>query len=226
MALQLYTHPLSSYCHKVLIALYELGLPFEAKLLNPGNPSEREAFLQLWPTGKIPLLVDDGQVVPETSVMIEYLQLHHAPAAQLLPSDPALCLQARLWDRLSDSYVMTPVQAIVAQQLREPEARDAQAVASAKATLTMAYGMMEQRLADGREWIAGPLFSIADCAATPALFYASTLVPFEDSQTHLRAWFERLVTRPSVQRVLEDATPWFQYYPFKEAIPARFMAKT
>jgi glutathione S-transferase len=223
MALQLYSHPLSSYCHKVLIALYELGTPFDNKMVNPGDPAEREAFLRFWPTGKIPLLIDGGHVVPETSVMIEYVQRRHAPAMQLLPSDPEICLEVRLWDRLFDNYVMTPVQAIVGQQLREAAARDPQATSGAKATLAAAYGMIERHLGDGREWIAGKNFSAADCAATPSLFYASTLVPFDDDQQHLKVYFERLVARPSAQRVLEEARPWFKYYPFSEAIPARFM---
>jgi glutathione S-transferase len=223
MALQLYSHPLSSYCHKVLIALYESGTSFENKLINPGSQTEREAFLRLWPTGKIPLLVDDGHVVPETTIMIEHIQRRHAPAVQLLPSDPDMRLEVRLWDRLFDNYVMTPVQAIVAQQLREASARDPLAAADARTTLTMAYGMIEQHLRDGREWIAGSNFSAADCAATPSLFYASTLVPFADNQQHLKAYFERLVARPSARRVLEEARPWFKYYPFSEAIPARFM---
>src|SRR5688500_2283558 len=118
MALQLISHPLSSYCHKVLIAMYELGLAFENKLINLGDQGERAAFLQLWPTGKIPLLLDDGHVVPETTIMIEHLQLRHAPAAQLFPSDADMCLEVRLWDRLFDNYVMAPMQAVVAQQLR------------------------------------------------------------------------------------------------------------
>lgn len=223
MSLQLHFHPLSSYCHKVLIALHELGLPFEGMLHNPGDPQQQEAFLRLWPTGKIPLLIDDGQVVPETSVMIEHLQLRHAPAAQLLPASPVACLEARLWDRLSDNYVMSPMQAIVGQQLREPAARDEQAVVSARATLAMVYTMLQERLADGRPWLAGSGFTIADCAAAPALFYASTLVPFESSQPQLQGYFERLVARPSVKRVLEEARPWFQYYPFRENIAARFL---
>jgi glutathione S-transferase len=224
MALQLYSHPLSSYCHKVLIALYELGVPFDNKQVNPGDTAEREALLRLWPTGKIPLLVDDDRVVPETSVMIEYVQRRHAPAMQLVPADPETCFEVRLWDRLFDNYVMTPVQAIVGQQLREAAARDPQSISSAKATLAMAYGMIERQLADSREWIAGKNFSAADCAATPSLFYAATLVPFDESQQHLNAYFERLVARPSAKRVLEEARPWFKYYPFSEAIPARFMS--
>lgn len=223
MSLQLLSHPLSSYCHKVLIALYEMGLPFEAKMVNFGDQAERTAFTKLWPTSKIPLLVDNGKPVPETSVMIEYLQQRHAPEAQLLPRDATTCLEARLWDRLFDNYVMTPVQSIVGQQLREEAARDPVATSSSKTNLAMAYGMIEQHFADGREWAAGNNFSIAECAAAPSLFYASTLVPFGDDQKHLDAYFERLVARASVKRVLDEAKPWFQYYPFQSAIPNRFL---
>lgn len=224
MSLQLHLHPLSSYCHKVLIALYELELPFEPVMMNPGDPAAREAFLQLWPTGKIPLLVDEGKAVPETSIMIEYLQHRHAPDAQLLPVEWQACLEVRLWDRLSDQYVMTPVQSVVGQLLREPAQRDALADASARNTLTMAYDMIERHLRDNRPWCAGQLFTMADCAMAPALFYAHTIVPFADGQMHLKAYFERLVSRTSVARVLDEAKPWLKYYPLYAAVPARFRA--
>jgi glutathione S-transferase len=222
MALQLYTHPLSSYCQKVSIALHELALPFEAIPINLADTAQREAFVQLWPTGKIPLLVDDGQVVPETSVMIEHLTLQHAPASTLLPLDPGQCLQVRLWDRLLDLYVMTPVQTVVAQHLRDAASRDEQAVSSAKATLAMAWVMLENQLAEQEAWLAGPDFTLADCAAAPALFYAVSLVPFAADQPLLQAYFERLVSRPSVQHVLAEAQPWLTYYPFHAGIAERF----
>lgn len=225
MSLTLHCHPLSSYCHKVLVALYELALPFEARLLDLGNPTERDAFLQLWPTGKMPLLVDDGQVVPETSIIIEHLQARHAPGAGLLPAEPRAQLEARLWDRLFDLYVMTPMQAIVAQHLRPEADRDAKAIVDALATLAMAYGMIERHLADGREWAAGAAFGIADCAAAPALFYAHTITPFAASHPRLGAYFERLVARPSVARVLREARPWLAYYPLRDQVPARFLGE-
>jgi glutathione S-transferase len=214
---------LSSYCHKVLIALYELGLSFEPVMVNPGDPASREAFLRLWPTGKIPLLVDDGKPVPETSIMIEYLQQKHAPDSQLLPVEWQTCLEARLWDRLSDQYVMTPVQAVVGQLLREPAQRDALADANARTTLKMAYDMIERQLADNRPWIVGQTFTMADCATAPALFYAHTIVPFAAEHEHLKAYFERLITRTSVARVLEEAKPWLKYYPLHDSVPARFL---
>lgn len=223
MALVLHYHPLSSCCHKVLIALYEMGIAFEPRLLNLGDPQARSAHMARWPTGKMPLLEDDGHIVPETSIIIEHLQQRHPEAALLLPADPAACLEARLWDRLCDLYLMTPMQALVAQRLRGQGASDARAIDDARATLAMAYGLIEQQVSGGA-WLAGADFSLADCAAAPALFYARTIAPFGSAQHGLAAYFERLLARPSVARVVDEAKPFFQYYPFKEALEPRFTA--
>ncbi|WP_374667047.1 glutathione S-transferase family protein [Ramlibacter sp.] len=222
MALTLHHHPLSSSCHKVLIALYELGIPFEGRFLNLGDPEERARFVALWPTGKMPLLEDKGHVVPETTIIIEHLVLRHARAAQtLIPADSQAALEVRLMERLLDLYVMMPMQAIVADHLRAAADRDALAVAQASATLTTAYGLLERRLGE-REWMAGNAFSMADCTAAPALFYATTLVPLGDEQPRLASYFERVVERPSVARVLDEARPYFRFYPFSERLPRRF----
>lgn len=225
MALRLYYHPLSSSCWKVLIALYESGIAFEPRLLNLGDARERAEFVALWPTGKIPLLVDGEQVVPETSIMVEHLSLQHAaPQRRLVPADAQAALEVRLMDRLLDLYVMAPMQAIVGDRLRAEADRDPVGVAKARETLAMAYGLLEQRLA-GRTWIAGEAFSLADCSAAPALFYALTLVPLAPAHRRLGEYFERVVRHPSVARVLEEARPFFQYYPYREALPARFLGE-
>lgn len=218
----LHFHPLSSSCWKVLIALDDMALPFEPRLLNLGDPAERDAFLALWPTGKMPLLVDKGRVVPETTVIVEYLsQRCPDPARRLVPADADQALEVRLMDRLLDLYVMVPMQAIVADRLRAEADRDPLTVAKARETLAMAYAMLEARL-EGRAWMAGEAFSLADCTAAPALFYASTLVPFGAGQARLQAYFDRVLQRPSVDRVLEEARPYFGFYPYREALPDRY----
>lgn len=222
MALSLYFHPLSSFCHKALIALNELDIEVDRRLLNLGDPEERTAFLSRWPTGKMPLLVDGERVVPETSVIIEYLARRHARSdQQLVPSDEDVALEVRLMDRLFDLYVMLPMQSIVGDRLRQEADRDPMSVDKARETLAMAYGMLETRLAD-REWAAGDHFSMADCAAAPSLFYATTLVPFDASQQRLAAYFGRLMQRPSVARTLDEARPFFKFYPYREALPAEY----
>jgi glutathione S-transferase len=221
MALTLHYHPLSSHCWKLLIALDELGLPFEPKLVNLGDPATRAAYAVLWPTAKIPLLMDGERVVPETAIQIEYLNQHMGGA--LLPVDFDAQLQVRLWDRLFDCYVMDPMQRYIAQLLRPEAGRDAQAQADAVNLLGTAYDMIESRMGE-HAWAAGEGFTMADCTAAPSLFYAATIRPFSAGHTRLHAYFERLLARPSVWRAIVQARPWFQYYPLASALSERFLA--
>jgi glutathione S-transferase len=220
MALTLHSHPLSSYCWKALIALYEIGAEFDLRLVNFGDPESRSAFLALWPTGKIPLLVDGPRVIPESTIIIEYLD-RSRPGA-LLPSDGDACLEARLWDRLFDQYVMTPVQMLVGDQLRPSDAKDPLAQSTGRTTLSTAYDLIEHHM-KGRQWAAGDQFSLADCAAAPALFYGTTIVPLPDRHANLTGYFERLVRRPSVARTIVEARPYFHFYPLHDAIAPRFV---
>ena len=223
MALTLHYHPLSSSCWKVLIALYENGAPFEAQVVNLGDPAARADYAALWPTAKIPLLVDGDRVVPETSLQIEYLDRRHPGRVQLLPDDFDAQLDVRLWDRLFDLYVMDPMQRYIAQLLRPEAQRDPLAMQGSVDGLGLAYDLIESRMGD-HPWAAGDDFSLADCAAAPALFYAAILRPFSPQHTRLSAYFERLLARPSVWRCIVEARPVFQYYPLRHALPARFLA--
>jgi glutathione S-transferase len=225
MALVLYTHPLASFCHKVLIALYENGTPFESRLVDLADAESNAELFAHWPVGKIPVLHDRarGQTVPETSIIIEYLARHYPGPVPLLPADPELALQARLWDRFFDLYVQVPMQKIVVDRLRPAGQADAHGVAEAEATLRIAYGMLERQLQAG-PWAIGSAFSIADCAAAPALFYAQIALPFEPGQRALAAYFERLYARPAFARVLREARPYFGNFPLRERMPARFLA--
>jgi glutathione S-transferase len=208
----------------VLIALYEAGTAFTPAEVNPGDPASRAAHLVRWPLGKIPLLEDRarGVTLPETSVIIEYLEQHHPGPRPLLPTDPEARLRVRLWDRVFDLYVSQPMQKIVGDRLRPAGAQDPQGVAEARALLRTSYALLEAEPAlDG--WATGESFTLADCAALPALFYAAILEPFAPEQRRLAAYFERLVARPSVARVLAEARPWFAWFPYGEDLPARFV---
>ncbi|MDM0106327.1 glutathione S-transferase family protein [Variovorax sp. J22R24] len=221
-SLTLHYHPLSSYCQKVLIAVDMLGIEVDKRLLNLSDPEERAAYLALVPTGKMPLLVDQGRPVPESSIIIEHLQRHHArPGRTLIPQDPDAALDVRLWDRLFDVYVMTPMQALTADLLRPEGDRDSLGVARAREGLSSAYAFMDRHL-EGRTWMAGDAFSMAECAAAPALFYAVTYVPFLPQQVHLAAFFERLMGHPSVARTIDQARPYFKFYPGRGGLSRRF----
>jgi glutathione S-transferase len=211
MTLALHMHPLSSYCHKVLIALYELDVPFEAAFLNLGDEAERAAFLRLWPIGKMPVLEDRaaGVALPETSVIIDYLNARFGGA--LIPKDPQAALEVRLQDRFFDLYVHTPMGVFTWDLLRPEGQRDPYGVEQARNLLLTAYDMIERRM-EGREWAAGDGFSMADCAAAPALFYAEGRAPFGD-RPHLSAYLDRLKARASYARALKEAEPYFHMVP-------------
>lgn len=224
--LTLHYHPLSSYCHKVLIALDVLGIEIDKRLVNLGDSAERAAYLALWPMGKMPLLVDQGRPVPETSIIIEYLQRHHArTASTLIPPDADAALEVRLWDRLFDQYVMTPMQAFTADLLRPEGRRDADGVADARERLLSGYAFIDRHL-EGRTWVSGNSFSMADCAAAPALFYAVTYAPLLPQHVHLATYFERLMAHPSVALAIDEARPWFKFYPGRAGLSRRFFDPT
>ena len=164
MALTLYSHPFSSYCQKVLVSLWENDLPFTYRHLEePGAAEERAA---LWPLGRFPVLVDNGRVIAESSIIIEHLNVHHPGPVRFLPQAPEAALEVRFMDRFFDNYVMTPVQKIVADRIRAEGDRDPAGVSDARTMLDRAYGWLDRALA-GREWAAGGGFSLADCAAGP-----------------------------------------------------------
>ena len=209
MSLELYAHPFSSYCQKVLVALYENATPFEYRMLD--NDAAMTSLRALWPLGKFPLLVDDGQPVAEASIIVEHLALHHPGPVQLVPRDPVAALPVRAMDRVFDNYAQTPMQAIVSDAMRPLEGRDASAVAAARATLETAYAWLDTKL-QGQEWAAGS-FSLADCAAAPALFYSDWVQPIDPSFANLTAYRRRLLARPSMARAVEEARPFRGFFP-------------
>jgi glutathione S-transferase len=225
MPLTLYAHPLASFCHKVLIALYENGTPFRSVVVDFSDPRSAAAILERWPAAKIPVLYDSAgdRTIPETSIIIEYLQEHHPGPHPLLPDDAGRQLDARLWDRFFDLYVSVPMQKIVTDRLRPENERDRLGVVEARKTLDVSYGMIEAHLA-GKTWAIGDRFSIADYAAAPGLFFASIVHPFDDRHSNLAGYFERLLDRASFRRTLDEARPYFAMFPYRDAMPDRFLA--
>lgn len=218
MSLDLYAHPLSSYCWKVLIALYENDTPFTFRQLDPEHPENGAEFAALWPVARMPILVDHGRAIVESSVIIEYLGLHHRGPVGLVPhhADPDVALKVREMDRVFDFYVMTPMQNVVFDRIRPADSRDPFGVAASRALLDTAYDWLESELLD-RTWAAGEDFSMADCAAAPSLHYADRVQPFRESHPALAAYLDRLEARPSFARVLKEAGPYAHMFPQEPA---------
>ena len=157
MTLTLYYHPFSSFCQKVLVALYERDVPFEGVVLDHSDAEQKAAFERLWPMGKFPVLRDEarGVTVPESSVIVEYLDRVHSGPPPLVPADPDSALKARQWDRFFDHYVEVPLQKIVGDTFRPEGGRDPHGVEDANAVLGRAYDLLEEALGEAGEWIAG-----------------------------------------------------------------------
>lgn len=218
MALALYGHPFSSYTQKVLVALYENGTPFELRCLAPDAPQHVAAWLERWPLRQFPLLVDGQRQVAESSIIIEHLQIAHPGPVRLLPADPAAALAVRFLDRFFDLHVMAAVQLAVEAAIGRLPLRREDGLAVAAERLERAYAWLEGSLA-GRTWAAGEDFTLADCAAAPALFYADWTHPIAATYPVLRAYRARLLARASFARAVEEARPFRGLFPL--GAPAR-----
>ena len=211
MTLTLYAHPFASYCWKTLIALYESETPFIFHTIDLGDAASAAQLEQLWPFKKFPVLVDGDKLVIESTIIIEYLDLHYTGSARLIPVDATAALDVRFADRFFDNYVQTPMQAIVSDALHGTK-RDPEVVARARANLDTAYAWLESRMAD-REWSAGDHFSLADCSAVPALFYADWVHPIDEALANVRAYRARLNARQSVARTINEARAYRHFFP-------------
>lgn len=213
--MKLYAHPFSSYSQKVLIALYENATPFDYQNLE--DPAANTELAALWPLKRFPVLLDDGRCILESSTIVAHLQAHHPGPISLIPTGDA-GLEVHMLDRVFDNYVMTPMQKVVLDALRPQAERDGYGVMEARELLDQIYPWLDQRL-EGRHWIAGDGFSLADCAAAPSLFYADWAHEIQHSHARLRAYRARLLSRPSVVRVVDEARPFRHYFPL--GAPAR-----
>jgi glutathione S-transferase len=212
MALTLYYHPLSSYCHKALIALYENATPFEPHKIDLQEPASRAVLVGIWPIGKFPVLKDGDHVVPESSIIIEYLDQKYPGPTRLLPADPDLARQVRMRDRFFDFYVNDTMGRIVADRLRPEAKKDPFGVDEARTRLETALKLVDEMMAS-QTWAVGETFTLADCAAAPSLFYADMVAPFATRLPHAAAYLKRLTERASFARCLKDAAPYLEWVP-------------
>jgi glutathione S-transferase len=214
MSLNLYFHPLSSFCQKVLIALYENDTPFVPHIVDLRDETSRAEFKKIWPIGKFPVLRDNAKdrTVPESSIIIEYLAQHYPGRTQLVPADADLARQTRLRDRFYDLHVNVPMQKVVTDRLRPTGKNDPHGVEEAKTLLQTAIGMIDQEMAT-KTWAMGDAFSMADCAAAPALFYANKVMPLGDTHRNAAGYLARLMRRPSFDRALKEAQPYLALFP-------------
>lgn len=212
MTLALYGHHFSSYTQKALIALYENATPFDFRGLGPDQPENSVEWVRLWPLKKMPVLVDGERTVAETSIIIEYLQIHHPGPVKLIPDDPAAALDVRFMDRFFDLHVMEAQQVAVASKLGHIPMTPEDGMQVTRTRLDASYAWLDTYL-KGREWAVGDAYSLADAAASPSLFYADWTYPIPETFATLKAYRARLLKRPSFARAVDEARYFRQYFP-------------
>ena len=210
MSLQFFGHPFSSYTWKVLIALWADGTPFDYHRVGE-DPGAAERLRELWPFAKFPLIEDDGEVIAETTVIIEHLQACH-PGPNVWIPEGAAGRRTRFLDRFFDTYVMNAAQPAVNNALRPADAKDPYGEEQGRKTLRTAYDWLESNLPDS-EWAVGDRFTLADCAAAPSLFYADWIDEIGDARPRLKAYRARLLAHPPVSRAVEEARPFRHDFP-------------
>ncbi|HET7396199.1 MAG TPA: glutathione S-transferase family protein [Gammaproteobacteria bacterium] len=208
MTIKIYGHPFASFAWKAFIAAYERDVPFELCMVDPDHPENSARIADLSPTGQFPALVDGDRHVTQSNSVIEYLD-RFGDAAPMIPNDRDAALDARMLAYIFDSYVSVPVQHIVGEALRPQDQQDQRRVTEAKVKLDKSYSWLSTRIGDS--WASGNGFSIADCAAAPALFYADWVHPIPSGA--LKAYRARVLQHPSVARVVDEARPYRSFFP-------------
>ncbi len=216
MELTLFGHPVSLFSQKVFIALYENEIPFTLHEVVPGDERDAMQYAHLWPFKRIPVLTHGARSLAESSVIVEYVDLNFPVATRLLPEDAHDALEVRMLDRAFDNYFLVPLQKIIGDRFLEEQQRDTLGVERALATLDIAYTWLDQLVAE-QTWAAGNEFSLADCAAAPALACAARIRPTQHEFKHLLAYRDRLFDRQSCKKALEAAEPYHRLLPLDPA---------
>ena len=212
MSLTLYFHPLSSFCQKTLIALYENDTPFTPQIVNLMDPKESADFKAMWPVRKFPVLRDGDRMIPESSIIIEYLAQHYPGKSELLPKNPDLALRTRMQDRVLDLHLHMQMQTVMGDRLRPADKKDPFGVENAKTMMQTSLDMIEKDMAT-KTWAMGEVFTLADCAAAPALFYTNMIIPLAGAYKNTANYLDRLMQRPSYARTLKEAEPYLSMVP-------------
>ena len=212
MTLALYGHPFSSFTWKALIAAYERNVAFEFRMVDPDHPANLARIAMLAPSGQFPAVVDGDREIVESNAVIEYLDLFHGSGEPMVPGDRREALDARMMAEVFDDYVHVPMQRIVGNALRAQADRDPAGVQDAHRVIERCYAWLEKCL-EPEQWAACGRFTIADCAAAPALFYGDWVHPISEGFPTLATYRARLLSRPSIARVVDEARPYRSFFP-------------
>lgn len=204
--MKLYYMPVSTYSQKALMGLYEKQVDFERQIVNMRDPIEKEKYRRIYPMGKVPVLMrDDGWLIPESTIILEFLDGNFLTGTKLIPDDKEKARQTRFYDRMCDLYINDSIVTLFFEGMKPEDKRNAEGIEKARFRATTMYEFLDKQLAD-RTWLMGDAFTMADCAAAPGLGYATKMLPFSQ-YSNLASYWNRLSERPSFQKVMKEAAP-------------------
>ncbi|ABM01751.1 glutathione S-transferase family protein [Shewanella amazonensis] len=202
--MELFYHPLSRYSQKVLLGLYEKQVNFYPRVTELRDPIQRQTFSKIYPPCKLPLLkCSDGSLLPESTIIIEYLDQHIPGGTRLLPKDSADCLRVRLWDRIIDNDISNQLFLLEQQLSMAPEHRNELAMAQVKQRLLQVLASIDDELANSH-WLVGDGFTLADCALVPCLEPAFELLSLLELENLCR-YRQQAKIRGAWELVAEEA---------------------
>jgi glutathione S-transferase len=207
--MKLYYLPPSSYCQKVIIAGQEKQVDFELVPVNLFNPEETAKYREIYPIGKIPLLIlEDDHMIPESSFIIEYLDTHFDKGPQLIPQDADDSRKVRFHDRMLDLYLNSPSGSLFFEMRKSGAEQNTDQIKNWRnlAEITLQY---IDKASNDKEWLFGDSFTLADISAAAALNVASLILPF-DEYPNVQKYYQRLSERPSIAHVISEAKPYYE----------------
>ena len=206
--MKLYYAPYSSYSQKTVMAFHEKDVAFTPEIVNLRDADSRAAYEKINLLGKVPTLVlDDGWRIPESSIIIEYLDTHFATGTRLIPEDKDLARRTRFIDRQSDLYVNDPAVAILLDKRKPETEKEPHRITRCHATIDKMFTIIEREMAE-KQWALGDTFSMADCAAVAALTVCKLVHPF-DQHKNIVSYYQRVSERPSYKKVFAEAAPYY-----------------
>lgn len=199
--MELFYHPLSRYSQKVLIALYEKQANFYPRITDLRDPFARQTFQQFYPPAKLPLLkTQEGQLIPESSIIIEYLDRHFSNSTELLPAEPERNLAVRLFDRIIDNDINNPLFQLEKLKIL-PEGNEFE-IKQIEKQMFIQFQRLDAHLTQNH-WVCGDSFTLADCALIPCLSYSFSHLNLLDLDELVRYW-QQAQLRGAWMLVLEE----------------------
>ena len=243
MSLELLHTPISTCSQKVRMALFEKGLAWTSRPVNLRvHEHLTPEYLALNPNGVVPTLLHDGEAIVDSSVINEYLE-DVFPARPLRPAEPKALARMRAWRAYIDEVPTTAIrvpsfQLFIRRGLPAGAAFDAHAArlplrkhfygkmrdggfsetdqAEAREKLRQSIDRMEAALADGRPWLCGDMFTLADISIMPSIVRLEDLGMAElwADRPLVTQWYARLRARPAFALAYADgARDIFGYAP-------------